>query len=63
LTQASLVLHSSSVTHPASFSIGMGLQLLSESGYQPVRQEQIIVLNGTVSTTEQTAVTSHGFNS
>ena len=33
------------------------------SGTHPVRHEQIMVRNGTVSTTEQTAVASQGFNS
>ena len=38
LTQAASMLHSSSVTQPASFSISIGLQLLSVAGYQPVKK-------------------------
>ena len=63
LTQASLRLHSSSRTQPGGFSMGIGTQLRSVSGTQPVRHEQIMVRKGTVSTTEQTAVASHGFSS
>jgi hypothetical protein len=57
---ASLVVHSSSLTHPGVFVVSTGAQLRSVSGIHPSRQEQIIVRNGTVSTTEQTAVTSQG---
>ena len=41
----------------------MGTQLLSVSGTQPSLHEQIMVLNGTVSTTEQMAELAHGFSS
>lgn len=63
LMQASLEVHSSSLTHPGGLGMGIGTQLLSESGIHPSRQEQIMVLNGTVSTTEHTAVMSQGFSS
>ena len=63
LIHASSREHSSSRTHPGGFSIGIGTQERSVSGTHPVRHEQIMVRNGTVSTTEQTAVASQGFNS
>jgi len=61
--QAAFVSHSSSRTQPGGLGVSMGTQLLSVSGIQPSLHEQIMVLKGTVSTTEQIAVEAHGFSS
>jgi hypothetical protein len=48
---------------PGGLVVSIGTQLLSVSGIQPSLQEQIIVLKGTVSTTEQMAVLAQGLSS
>ena len=63
LRQAESFSHSSSLTHPGEFVVSIGTQLRSVSGIQPSLQEQIIVLNGVVSTTEQMALAAQGFSS